>query len=141
MDSAYFSHPRQFAALDDEIVGTAAARADGPKSPPHAPWLAVRYPSTTTAEPTRTTTRRSTTKLLSPSLDHLLLEHSGVVNYRRPRGATSPAGSWPQTRRAGFRELTTGLLTSGDVNTLVTAAERSSSVAGERCGTCRVVRR
>lgn len=50
---AYFDHPRQrlfVAALDDEIVGTAAVRADGPKSPPHAPWIARRYPSGTTAQ-------------------------------------------------------------------------------------------
>lgn len=53
MDSAYFSHPRQalfVAALGDEIVGTAAVRADGPKSPPHAPWLAERYSAGTTAQ-------------------------------------------------------------------------------------------
>jgi GNAT superfamily N-acetyltransferase len=50
---AYFDTPRQrlfVAALDDEIVGTAAVRADGPKSPPHAPWIAERYPSGTTAQ-------------------------------------------------------------------------------------------
>ncbi|GAA2346286.1 GNAT family N-acetyltransferase [Saccharopolyspora halophila] len=53
MDRAYFSHPRQalfVAALNDEVVGTTAVRADGPKSPPHAPWLAERYPSGSTAQ-------------------------------------------------------------------------------------------
>lgn len=53
MDRAYFDHPRQglfVAALDDEVVGTAAVRADGPQSPPHPPWLAERYPSGTTAQ-------------------------------------------------------------------------------------------
>jgi GNAT superfamily N-acetyltransferase len=51
--SAYFDQPRQrlfVAVRDDEIVGTAAVRADGPKSPPHAPWIAERYPSGTTAQ-------------------------------------------------------------------------------------------
>lgn len=45
--------PRQglfAAALDDEVVGTAAVRADGPQSPPHPPRLAERYPSGTTAQ-------------------------------------------------------------------------------------------
>ena len=53
MHSAYFDDPRQalfVAVLDDEVVGTAAVRADGPKSPPHAPWLAERYPSGSTAQ-------------------------------------------------------------------------------------------
>lgn len=49
----YFDEPRHrlfVAVLDDEVVGTAAVRADGPKSPPHAPWIAERYPSGTTAQ-------------------------------------------------------------------------------------------
>jgi GNAT superfamily N-acetyltransferase len=53
MDRVYFGDPRQalfVAALDDEIVGTAAVRADGPQSPPHPPWIARRYPSGTTAQ-------------------------------------------------------------------------------------------
>ena len=53
MDRAYFDHPRQalfVAALDDEIVGTSAVRADGPNSPPHPPWLAERYKSGSTAQ-------------------------------------------------------------------------------------------
>ena len=52
-ERAYFDNPRQrlfVAVLDDEVVGTAAIRADGPKSPPHAPWIAERYPSGTTAQ-------------------------------------------------------------------------------------------
>jgi GNAT superfamily N-acetyltransferase len=50
---AYFDDPRQrlfVAVLDAEVVGTATVRADGPKSPPHAPWIAERYPSGTTAQ-------------------------------------------------------------------------------------------
>lgn len=53
MDHAYFDNPRHglfVAVLDDEVVGTAAVRSDGPQSPPHAPWLARRYPSGTTAQ-------------------------------------------------------------------------------------------
>lgn len=53
MDQAYFDHSRQalfVAELDGEIVGTGAVRADGPKSPPHPPWIAERYPSGTTAQ-------------------------------------------------------------------------------------------
>ncbi|WP_327635948.1 GNAT family N-acetyltransferase [Kribbella sp. NBC_00482] len=51
--TAYFDNPRQrlfVAVLDDEVVGTAAIRADGPNSPPHPPWIAERYPSGTTAQ-------------------------------------------------------------------------------------------
>lgn len=53
MDRAYFGHPRQalfVAARGDEVVGTAAVRAEGPQSPPHPRWLAERYPSGTTAQ-------------------------------------------------------------------------------------------
>lgn len=53
MSAAYFDHPRQalfVAARGDEVVGTAAVRADGPKSPPHPAWLAERYPSGSTAQ-------------------------------------------------------------------------------------------
>jgi GNAT superfamily N-acetyltransferase len=53
MDHAYFDNPRHglfVATLDDVVVGTAAVRSDGPQSPPHAPWLARRYPSGTTAQ-------------------------------------------------------------------------------------------
>lgn len=61
MDAAYFNAPRQallVAALDDEVVATTAVRADGPQSPPHAPWLAERYPSGTTAQIFRVYVRR-----------------------------------------------------------------------------------
>lgn len=53
LDRAYFDHPRQalfVAALGDKIVATTAIREDGPKSPPHPPWLTERYPSGTTAQ-------------------------------------------------------------------------------------------
>lgn len=61
MDTAYFDDPRQalfVAALDDEVVATTAVRSDGPQSPPHAPWLAERYPSGTTAQIFRVYVRR-----------------------------------------------------------------------------------
>lgn len=58
---AYFDDPRHrlfVAVLDDEVVGTGAVRSDGPKSPPHAPWIADRYPSGTTAQIFRVYVRR-----------------------------------------------------------------------------------
>lgn len=53
LDATYFDHPRQamfIAVHGDEIVGTAAVRADGPKSPPHPEWISERYPSGRTAQ-------------------------------------------------------------------------------------------
>lgn len=54
MDAAYFDEPRHalFVATegDERVVGTAAVRAEGPKSPPHPPWLAERYPAGSTAQ-------------------------------------------------------------------------------------------
>lgn len=53
MESAYFTDPRQslfVATRNNEVVATAAVRADGPKSPPHPAWLAQRYPSGPTAQ-------------------------------------------------------------------------------------------
>jgi ribosomal protein S18 acetylase RimI-like enzyme len=53
MESAYFTHPRQslfVATKGNEVVATAAVRADGPKSPPHPEWLTERYPSGSTAQ-------------------------------------------------------------------------------------------
>lgn len=53
MRAAYFDDPRQelfVAERGGEIVGTAAVRADGPKAPPHPPWLTERYPSGSTAQ-------------------------------------------------------------------------------------------
>lgn len=51
----YLDHPRHalFVAVDDDtgaLLGTAAVRAGGPKSPPHPPALAGRYDDQTTAQ-------------------------------------------------------------------------------------------
>ncbi|WP_211370035.1 GNAT family N-acetyltransferase [Nonomuraea turkmeniaca] len=43
-------HTLLVALHGDEVVGTTAVRAHGPKSPPHPDWLARLYPDGTTAQ-------------------------------------------------------------------------------------------
>ncbi|GAA0544232.1 acetyltransferase (GNAT) family protein [Saccharopolyspora erythraea NRRL 2338] len=60
MTDTYFRTPGQalfVAALGDEVVGTAALRAGGPKSPPNPQWLAERYDRPSTAQLCRTYVR------------------------------------------------------------------------------------
>ncbi|MBQ1047671.1 GNAT family N-acetyltransferase [Micromonospora sp. C51] len=53
LDGSYLTpqhHALFVATKGDEVVGTTAVRAGGPKSPPHPRFLAQRYPDETTAQ-------------------------------------------------------------------------------------------
>ncbi|MFG1950296.1 GNAT family N-acetyltransferase [Micromonospora sp. NPDC048830] len=53
LDGTYLRPQRHalfVATLGDEVVGTTAVRAAGPKSPPHPAFLVQRYPDATTAQ-------------------------------------------------------------------------------------------
>ncbi|KXK59390.1 acetyltransferase [Micromonospora rosaria] len=53
LDGTYLRPERHalfVATLDEQVVGTTAVRAAGPKSPPHPGFLAERYPDATTAQ-------------------------------------------------------------------------------------------
>ncbi|SFT04712.1 MULTISPECIES: GNAT family N-acetyltransferase [Saccharopolyspora] len=57
LERTYFHTPGQalfVATLGDEVVGTAAVRASGPKNPPHPKWIADRYGTPGTAQLFRT---------------------------------------------------------------------------------------
>ena len=57
LEQAYFETSGQalfVAALGEEVVGTTAVRASGPKSPPHPEWIAERYGTPATAQIFRT---------------------------------------------------------------------------------------
>ncbi|GAB2736733.1 GNAT family N-acetyltransferase [Salinifilum aidingensis] len=60
LEDTYFRTPGHalfVAALEDEVVGTASVRSDGPKSPPHPQWIAQRYGTAETAQIFRTYVR------------------------------------------------------------------------------------
>ena len=107
---AYFDDPRQrlfVAVLDDEVVGTAAVRADGPKSPPHAPWIAERYPSGTTAQIFRVYVRAEHRRHLQQR--NRVGRQPGQVSGVRNHGARAavPAGPtgmpWDLARKGQLR--------------------------------------
>lgn len=61
LEEVYLNTPRHalFVAVQgDEVVGTTAIRAQGPRNPPHPAWLVERYPDHSTAQLFRVYVRR-----------------------------------------------------------------------------------